>query len=195
MYKRNPLRWLLETVKTVDNYDRGNPVKLFPALPYVPELVELFFNEEFLWVEKSRRMVISWLFVSLCLHEAIFAGYQKIFLVSKKEKDATDLVLNMWGIYNRQPVFIKNLSPVIRPQKDQQKNQLELVNGSVVSAVPQGSDQIRGATVTRLFIDEAAFLDNLEEFYGASVPALIGGGKMVAVSTAYPGYFQKMVQA
>lgn len=193
-YKRKPLEWLRRCVKTVDQHDAIHPIKTYPIRPYVPQLVELFFTESILLVPKSRQMTATWLFLALCLHELQFTSSRLTFVMSKKEDDAVALIDRMRFIYTHQPLFLQNLCPLDKRLKDQPMNTLSFENGSVCKGLPQGPDQVRSYTVSRLFCDEAAFQDRFEEVFNAAQPSLIGGGKLVAVSSVNPGFFQKLCE-
>jgi len=193
-YKRNPLAWLFQCVHTINEHNDKCPVQLFPDRPYVAGVVKAFFEESILWIPKSRQMTITWLICALVLHEMIFTPYRRAMIASKKEDDAIAVITRMRGVYSRLPVFLKNLCKLSRPFKDQPMNIIELENGSIATGVPQGSDHARSYTFSRIFVDEAAYLDEFEQLYAACQPSLIGGGKLVAVSSASPSYMQQMCE-
>ncbi len=193
-YKRNPLQWLKNCVFTIDEHAEGVKVKHFPMRPYVAPLVELFFDEPILLIPKSRQMTATWLCISLCTHELIFNEYFKTFVMSKKEDDAVDLINRMRFIYTHLPMYMQNLSPLKIKLKDQPMNQLVFKNGSSAKGLPQGEDQVRQYTVSRLFCDEAAIQDKFEGIYGNAQPSLMGGGKLVAISSVNPGFFQRLCE-
>ena len=63
------------------------------------------------------------------------------------------------------------------------KKELKLPNGSRVRAVATSKDALRGFTPTWLIMDEAAFIDNGKEVFGAALTALGTGGRAALVST------------
>lgn len=194
-YKRNPLEWLRNCVWTYDEHEKKNsPIKRYPIRPYIPQLVKLFFAEDILLLPKSRQITATWLIVALSLHEVQFNSYWRTFLMSKKEDAANDLIKRMRFIYTHQPLYLRNLCPTMIKLKDQPMNQIEFKNGSVVQALPQGPDQVRQYTVSRLVFDEAAIQDRFEEVWDAAQPSLLGGGKLVALSSVRPGFFQKLTE-
>jgi hypothetical protein len=66
--------------------------------------------------------------------------------------------------------------------KDAQK-EIKLPNGSRVKAVATSKDALRGFTPTYLIMDEAAYIDNGAEVFGAALTALGTGGKASLIST------------
>lgn len=192
MCKRDPVFWMTNYCWTINEHDQNEPIQKFPVKPYIPDMIKLFYSEPVLLVAKSRQVLMSWFFVAMCLHEAQFYGYRRTVLMSKKQDDAFALVERMRFIYERQPKWLKDACPLDKKLRDQPQGTLTFANGSKVQGFPQGADQIRGFTVSRLFADEAAFQDKFEETYFSALPAITGGGKMVAVSSANAGFFQRL---
>ncbi len=64
---------------------------------------------------------------------------------------------------------------------------------SEIRGVPQGADHVRGFTVSGMFLDEAAFVDGLDETIAAVKPALGKTGKFTAISSSNPGTFKSLV--
>ena len=56
-------------------------------------------------------------------------------------------------------------------------------NGSRMEAIPQGADQVRGPGTTHLRMEEACFMDQVEDAIGTAIPALAGGGHLTVVTT------------
>lgn len=55
--------------------------------------------------------------------------------------------------------------------------------GSKLSAIPQGAHQIRQYSPSLIIVDESAFMDDYDQTRIASLPALMGGGKFISVSS------------
>jgi phage FluMu gp28-like protein len=65
------------------------------------------------------------------------------------------------------------------------KKEIRLPNGSRVKAVATSKDALRGFAPTYLIMDEAAFIDNGAEVFGAALTALGSGGKATLISTPH----------
>ena len=63
------------------------------------------------------------------------------------------------------------------------KKEIKLPNGGRVKAVATSKDALRGFTPTYLVMDEAAYIDNGAEVFGAALTALGTGGKATLIST------------
>jgi hypothetical protein len=193
-YKRNPVAWLRDCVKTVDEHDRENPIKKFPIKPYVPPLTELFYKEPILMVPKSRQVMASWLFTALCTHEAEFFGYRRTIFISKKQEDANALVDRAKFVYLNQPKWLRVLCPLDRKERDLPMGKIFWFNGSNIAGFPQGEDQVRSYTPSRVFLDEMAIMDEAEQTYTAAIPAITGGGHLVGCSSAKAGFMQRLCE-
>ena len=74
-------------------------------------------------------------------------------------------------------------------------SQLLFPNGSKIWGIPEGGDIIRSNTPSLVFSDEAAFQPEFDKAYTAALPAIKGGGQLVAISSAEPGAFGTLVEA
>ncbi len=185
--RRDPWHWLTNWVWTLDNHDPDTPVKRFPQKEYLRELTRIWQKEKLLLIPKSRQMMITWLIVSLYLHDAIFNEGKYIFFQSKKEKDANALIDRAKFIFNHQPYFL-------RPKSHQVYCELLLPKmNSKIRGIPQGGNQIRMHTASGIFMDEAAFMYEVGEAFTAAKPSVDGGGRITMVSSANPGFFESMV--
>jgi len=61
-------------------------------------------------------------------------------------------------------------------------------------AVGQGADQMRSYTASYVMLDEVAFWEQAEASWGALKPTIQGGGKICLISSANPGFFQRIVE-
>ena len=184
--------WLEKEVRTFDPHDSANAIKSFPIRPYIPPLVKAWLEEPIILVPKSRQMMISWLFVSLVLHEAQFYPYRLEAIFSKKEEDALELGERAKFVYENQSEWLKEACPLDRKMRDMPRGNLFYDNGSKLRGFAQGKDQVRGYVPTTALIDEAAFQDKLRETYAACIPSC---KRIVLVSSANPGFFQRLCEA
>jgi len=71
------------------------------------------------------------------------------------------------------------------PADEKNKLTLRLSNGSQVKAVSAASDAGRSEAVSMLIIDEAAFIDGIDEIWASAQQTLATGGGAVVLSTPY----------
>lgn len=210
-------------VKTKDEHDLHNPSKTFPQTAYHRALLDMLlvsgrvikpedayylndlpaewkqqlYSTGSLFVEKSRQVMATWITCAYLTWRARFKPHQLILVQSKKEEDAAMLVFTKDALTARMS-FIEHNLPKYMQVLDFSRNasyaHLYYKNGSHVWGIPQGAEVIRSNTPSVLFSDEAAFQEAFDGAYTSAKPALMGGGQMIAVSSANPGGFQSIVE-
>tara|TARA_B110000908_G_scaffold28683_1_gene33745 strand:- start:5099 stop:6349 length:1251 start_codon:yes stop_codon:yes gene_type:complete len=80
-------------------------------------------------------------------------------------------------MYDQLPKWLK------LPAVEKNKLSLRLKNGSKITAKSSNADAARSEAVSLLLIDEAAFIDNIEETFTAAQQTLATGGQCMALST------------
>lgn len=191
----------LPWVFTKDEHDEVNPVKLFPAKPHITYLLDMFHKKvkSIIFIAKSRQIMLTWLCCSFALWLAKAFPHRLIFLQSKKEEDAANLVFNggrsgkNWD--NARISFIEKRLPfwLQDPDIEPSYGKLLFPNGSKIWGVPEGGDMIRSYTPSLVISDEAAFQPEFGSAYTAMLPIAKHGGMLVAISSANPGVFGDIV--
>lgn len=148
--------------------------------------------------EKSRQVMVTWLCCAWMLWVAKYQAHRLILIQSKREDDAAALVFNKEPFFARISFMEVHLPPHLRTltfPKAGAYGHLFFPNGSHIWGVPEGGAIIRSQTPSIVFSDEAAFQPEFGEAYTASLPAIKGGGCLVAVSSAEPSTFAELVEA
>lgn len=194
----DPLAFLEHFVWTIDQHDEERPIKPFPAhRPHIQVLVDLWRTNRLLAIVKSRQMLCTWLFVALSLWETMFHHGRLIMLQSKRLDDAVGDEVAGDGLLGRAKVILANLPrPMVATLGVQTKyDRITFrARNSALWAIPQGADIIRQRTCSGILSDEAAFQEEFEHAYTAAMPTIRGGGWFVALSSAHPGFFQKLIE-
>ncbi len=174
-------------------------VRFFPSRSeksYVWHLLDRCLTEKLLLVEKSRQLLVTWSMCLYALWTAKFKNNRLVFLSSKKEEDAANLVFNKDPNTARISFIEAHLPDELRSvdfAKDASYGQIHFSNGSRIWGVPEGGDIIRSYTASLVITDEAAFQVEFENAFAAALPTVHGGGQLVAVSTVWPGsFFQQL---
>lgn len=198
--REDPWFFITNNIFTRDAVDSDNPVKLYPDYDYLKFLVRLWQKEKHLLVPKSRRMTASWTFLAINLWDCIFHRGRETAVVSKKEDDSAELVARIEFMFNHIPPdkIPKALLPTIdggKMKKSPPKITFDFGDGSTsyCAGFPVGADQLRQFTFSSIFVDEAAFMREAEEFYTGARPTILGGGRMIMVSSRSPGFFKRLV--
>jgi hypothetical protein len=191
--RRDPWVFVTNFCQTLDSHDRVTPIKPFPGRAYLKDLTRLWVDSPLLAVAKSRQMLATWLFVCLYLWEAITTPGRLIFLQSKREEDAIGNANAATGLLGRMRFVLNRLPASLRPAYKATVNKIEFTgNHSTVWAIPQGPDILRQHTASGILSDEMAFQYLAEEAYTAAIPTVENGGRFTALSTANPGFFEKL---
>jgi hypothetical protein len=191
--KEDPWEFCSKCVFTLDQADKKQPIKPFPAhYEYLKHYVRLWHKTNKLAVPKSRRMFISWVNISLFLWDSMFNIGRNNAMVSKKEDDADDLIKRAKFIYDHIPETM--IPRDMLPKCDYTFGKLKFPElDSILQGFPQGADQLRQFTFSGIMGDEMAFWESAEAMYAASFPTLEGGGRFVGVSSPGPGFFKRLV--
>lgn len=177
---KDPYFFLTTFCYTLDEHNTTNPYNLIPKKQYIQDLCDLFITEDLLAIEKSRQMMVSWIFCGLALWFTMFREGCRTFIVSKKEKDADAMIDRIKLMYDRLPDVIKE------EHRADPHTYLKIKwskKNSIIEGLAQGPDQIRSHTSSLVIFDEAAFQEKAGKAYEAIKPSLLGGGKFVAIST------------
>lgn len=188
----------LKAVKTLDQVDQVNPIKPFPVhREYLKLYCKIFLKERLILIPKSRRMTMTWTTIALITWDCMFNIGRQWAVVSKKESDSDDLVKRVDFIiknldYNIIPKdFVPPYTPTFCKLEFPQMN-------SKILGFPSGSDQLRQFTFSGILADEMAFWDDAESMFSSAKPTIEGkngqGGKFIGISSAGPGFFQRLVQ-
>lgn len=198
----HPARFISH-VLTKDEHDEQAPIKLFPNKPYISYLLDLFVQKEqsIFFVAKSRQIMLTWLCCVYALWLAKAISHRLIFLQSKKEEDAANLVFSggrtgkNWDTA-RISFIEKHLPWWLQDEGiESAYGKLLFPNGSKIWGVPEGADMIRSYTPSLMISDEAAFQPEFGAAYTAMLPIAKQGGQLIAISSANPGPFGEIATA
>jgi phage FluMu gp28-like protein len=183
-------------VVTKDEHGIGeSSVRPFPTReqkPYIWDILDTIQAEQLVAIEKSRQLMVTWLVCLYCLWCAKYQKNRLIFIQSKKEDDACNLVFNSEWTVGRISFMEYNLPESMKSEIATSYGKMNFrETGSRIIAIPEGGDQIRSYTASLIYSDEAAFQPEFENAWKASNPSIKGGGKMVIVSSARNGSYMK----
>lgn len=150
---------------------------LFNLYPFQEEVLHLFRDSKNIIVLKSRQLGISTLGAGYSLWLMLFHKDKNVLCLATTQATARNLVSKVIFMYEQLPAWLK--VPTV------QKNKLSmwLKNGSKITAKSSNSDAARSEAVSLLLVDEAAFIDNIEETFAAAQQTLATGGQAMLLST------------
>jgi hypothetical protein len=173
--------------------ERGDPdpYKPFPNRPYFRYLHELWMRERFLFVEKSRTMMLSWWGAAECLHFIMTRQPGKCIFWADVEDHALVTLDYCKVLYSEQPDWLKNLFPLRRALEKQPYNKLIFKHGGRLVALPGGNpSRIKSEHPTIVMMDEACAIKSGGPAFDEAVSTRVP--RFLAVSSAAPSWFREL---
>ena len=150
---------------------------LFNLYPFQSKVLHLFRDELYIITLKSRQLGISTLASAYSLWLMLFHKDKNVLALATTQATARNLVTKTMFMYDQLPKWLR------LPALEKNKLSLRLKNGSKITAKSSNADAARSEAVSLLLIDEAAFIDNIEETFTAAQQTLATGGQCMALST------------
>jgi hypothetical protein len=184
--------YVVETYfKTFDKTRNGYvPFKLFRKQK---EIVKALKDYRFNIVAKPRQAGVSTTVaatISVLLGFADENNPEAILIVANKQDMAFEFLAKIKYFLDQIPRWAWGPDYYGTPEKEKKsifssdsKKEIRLPNGCRVKAVATSPDALRGYTPTFLIMDEAAFIDDGKDLFGAALTALGTGGRSVLIST------------
>jgi hypothetical protein len=150
---------------------------LFNLYPFQEKVLHLFRDHQYLITLKSRQLGISTLAAGYSLWLMLFHKDKNVLALATTQATARNLVTKVTFMYDELPKWLK------LPAVEKNKLSLRLKNGSKVQAKSSSPDAARSEAVSLLLMDEAAFIENVDETFTAAQQTLATGGQCMALST------------
>jgi hypothetical protein len=150
---------------------------LFNLYPFQEKVLRLFQANKFTVINKSRQLGISTLVSAYSLWLMLFQRDKNVLVIATTQATAKNMVTKVRFAYQNLPNWLKI------PATEDNRLSLRLNNGSQIKAVSAAGDAARSEAVTLLIIDEAAFIDRIEEIFTSAQQTLATGGGAIALST------------
>ena len=151
----------------------------FNLYPFQEKVLNLFRDNPYSIVLKSRQLGLSTLSAGYSLWMMLFFKDKNILCIATKQETAKNMVTKVKFMYDNLPSWLKV------DAAENNKLNLRLINGSQIKATSASSDAGRSEAVSLLLIDEAAFIDNIAEIWASAQQTLATGGGCIALSTPY----------
>jgi len=149
----------------------------FDLYPFQEKTLTLLQKNDYVIINKSRQLGISTLVSAISLWMMLFNKDKNILVVATTQATAKNMVTKVRFAYQNLPTWLK-----IGAQEDNRLS-LRLVNGSQIKAVSGAGDATRSEAVSLLIMDEAAFIDRIDDIFTAAQQTLATGGRCIALST------------
>lgn len=150
---------------------------LFHLYPFQEKALKEISNNDYNIILKSRQLGISTLTAGYALWMMIFNSDKNVLVIATKQEVAKNLVLKVRTMHDLLPSWLKNKCI------EDNKLSLRFENGSQIKAVSAASDAGRSESLSLLIIDEAAFIDYIDEIWASAQQTLANGGRAIILST------------
>lgn len=184
--------YAIETyLETFDKTQEGFvPFKLFPRQK---EVVMAYQKHRFNLVTKPRQAGVSTTTAAFLSIKVAFADDENpeaVLIIANKQELAFEFLAKIKDYVSQLPRWVWGPEYYGNKKNEEKsifitdsKKEIKLPNGSRVKAVATSKDALRGFTPTYLVMDEAAYIDNGAEVFGAALTALGTGGHAMLIST------------
>jgi hypothetical protein len=169
--------YFVETYMKIISIDKG--LVNFKLYPYQKQMLSNFAGNRFNIVTTARQAGKSTTTCAFILWYIIFNPDKTVALLANKGDTAREILGRIQLAYQHLPKWLQ------QGIQEWNKGSFVLENNSRVIAAATSSDAIRGYSINMLFIDEAAFIENWDEFFTSVYPTISSGkeSKIILVST------------
>lgn len=169
--------YFIETYMRIINVDEG--LVNFNLYDYQKTMVNSMKDNRYTIITTARQTGKSTTTCGFILWYIIFQSEKTVALLANKGATAREILGKIQLAYQHLPKWLQ------QGVGKWNEGSFELENNSRVIATATTADNIRGYAVNLVFIDEAAFVDNWDEFFTSVFPTISSGQttKIVLVST------------
>ena len=185
---QNPTYFAEKYIQIV-HVDRGLiPIALYD---YQKEIVEKITNNRRVTVVTSRQAGKTTTAVAVILHYVLFNEHKTCALLANKGDAAREILDRIKIAYEALPKWMQ------QGVMEWNKGSVEFENGCKIIAGSTSSSAIRGKSISFLYIDETAFVENWDEFFASVFPTISSGETTKMLYTSTPNglnHFYKTCQ-
>jgi phage FluMu gp28-like protein len=150
----------------------------FKTYSFQDDCVQDFIDHRFTIVVKGRQLGLSTLVAAYSVWMALFHKDKNILIIATKLGVAQNFIKKSKTIIANLPEWMV-LSPIVTNNRQL----LELGNGSSIKAIPTSDDAGRSEALSLLIVDEAAFVRDFDTLWTGLYPTLSTGGRAIILST------------
>jgi len=147
---------------------------------YQREIIEAITNNRRVTVNTSRQAGKTTTAVAVILHYVLFNDHKTVALLANKGDAAREILDRIKIAYEALPKWLQQ--GVI----EWNKGPVEFENGCKIIAGATSSSAIRGKSISFLYIDETAFVENWDEFFASVFPTISSGKTTKILFTSTP---------
>ena len=173
----DPIYFAEKYIKIV-HVDHGFiPIRLYD---YQKEIINKLQNHRRVTVVTSRQAGKTTTASAIILHYILFNEHKTVALLANKGDAAREILDRIKLAYEALPDWLQ------QGVEEWNKGTIVLENGCKVLAAATSSSAIRGKSISLLYIDEAAFVENWDEFFASVFPTISSGETTKILFTSTP---------
>ena len=174
---KDPIYFAERYIKIV-NLDHGLiPITMYD---YQKDITRKVMNNRRTAVVTSRQAGKTTTAVCVILHYVLFNKHKLVALLANKGDSAREILDRIQIAYEALPKWLQ------QGVVEWNKGSVQFENGSKIIAAATSSSAIRGKSVSFLYIDETAFVENWEQFSSAVMPTIVSGTTTKVLFTSTP---------
>lgn len=173
----DPIYFAERYIKIVDVDDGLIPIKLYD---YQKEIIESITFGNRVLVNSSRQAGKTTSATVILLHYIIFNDYKTVAILANKGDTSVEVLDRIKIGYEALPNWLQ------QGVLEWNKKSIELENGCKILAGTTSSSAIRGKSISFAYIDEAAHIENWEDFFTSVYPTISSGKKTKLLLTSTP---------
>ena len=149
----------------------------FDLYPFQEKCLTDFKENRYNIILKARQLGISTLSAGYALWMMLFQNDKNILVIATGKDVAKNLVTKVRVMYDNLPQWLKTNTEEIN------KLSMRFANGSQIKAIASNESAGRSEALSLLLIDEAAFIDKIDEIWTAAQQTISTGGDAIVLST------------
>jgi len=173
----DPIYFCEKYIKIVHVDDGLIPIELYD---YQRDIIDVTTNNRRTCVVTSRQAGKTTTAVCLILHYILFNDHKLVALLANKGDAAREILDRIKTAYEALPKWLQ------QGVVEWNKGSVEFENGCKILASATSSSNIRGKSVSFLYIDETAFVENWDDFFASVFPTISSGTTTKILLTSTP---------
>jgi len=174
---KDPVYFAEKYIKIV-HVDHGLiPIAMYD---YQKDIVDKITNNRRVTVVTSRQAGKTTTAVCVILHYVLFNDHKTVALLANKGDAAREILDRIKVAYEALPKWMQ------QGVVEWNKGSVEFENGCKIIAGATSSSAIRGKSISLLYIDETAFVENWDEFFASVFPTISSGNTTKILFTSTP---------
>ena len=170
--------YFAEKYINIVHVDRGLiPIALYD---YQRDIIDKITNNRRCAVVTSRQAGKTTTAVCVILHYVLFNEHRTVALLANKGDAAREILDRVKIAYEALPRWLQ------QGVVEWNKGSVEFENGCKILASATSSSAIRGKSISFLYIDETAFVENWDEFFASVFPTISSGNTTKILLTSTP---------